>query len=265
MGDYVLGWETRENHRRVKRSVEKHYSFYDGPDRIFEIINCRTWPYSSDNRLSLNIRDLAYMCLLYMGSFRASELCRANLPCGYKPSVNRNQFIIERSFIKLRDTIILKRREPVLGSDGNQVYDEKGKPVYQPIQSLDHYDKREEIKIPRRGNLSKFSYPIVDYLEKLDPYDELFPFKYIRGFQIVDYCTTPVDRFGNVVLDEKKIPMRGVGQHYLRDMGLKLHSRLVNRNIKDLQNYSGHKRLENLTKYLGEGSLEDAYLKYKPE
>jgi len=233
--------------------------------RVWEIINRRTWPYSSANRWMLQIRDLAYMCLLYMGSFRASELCRADLSCGPKPSVNRNQFIIEKNFVRMRDAYVLKRREPVLDEYGENVFDENGRPVYRAIQDLENYDKRGEIKIPRVGSLALFSYPVVDYLEMLDPYDELFPFKYIRGYQIVDYCTTPVDKNGEVVLDQDNKPLRGKGQHYLRDMGLKLHSRLVNRNIKDLQNYSGHKRLENLTKYLAEGSLEDAYLKYKPE
>ena len=193
------------------------------------------------------------MCLLYMGSFRASELCRASLPCGHKPSITRNQFIIEKNFVKLRDCIILKRRESVLDDDGNQVYDDKGKPVYQVIQDLKNYPKREEIKLPRKGPLAVFTEPILSYIETLGPTEELFKFKYIRGYQIVNYCTA--------LNDED----RGDMQHYLRDMGLKLHARLTGRNIKDLQKYSGHARIENLTKYLGEGSLEKAYLEYEPE
>jgi hypothetical protein len=67
----------------------------------------------------------------------------------------------------------------------------------------------------------------------------------------VNYCTAQGDH------------VRGEMQHYLRDMGLKLHMRLTNRNIKDLQKYSGHARIENLVKYLGEGQLEKALLSYE--
>jgi len=45
-------------------------------------------------------------------------------------------------------------------------------------------------------------------------------------------------------------------QHYLRDMGLKFYSRLLDRNLKDLQEFSGHARIQNLMVYLGEGNLE---------
>ncbi len=105
--------------------------------------------------------------------------------------------------------------------------------------------------LPRKGALARFTYPILDYLETLGPYEELFPFKYIRGYQIVNHCTAQSDS------------ERGEMQHYLRDMGLKLHTRLTRRNIKDLQNYSGHARVENLVKYLGEGQLEKELLKYR--
>ena len=138
----------------------------------------------------------------------------------------------------------------MLNEEGNKIYQD-GKPVYQTIQHLENYPKRGEIMLPRKGALARFTYPILDYLETLGPYEELFPFKYIRGYQIVNHCTAQSDS------------ERGEMQHYLRDMGLKLHTRLTRRNIKDLQNYSGHARVENLVKYLGEGQLEKELLKYR--
>lgn len=247
----MLQWETREYHRRSRRSVEKDFAFYDPPDRVWRNINSRTWPYSSSNSLSLQLRDLSYMCLLYMTSARSSELCRANLACGPKPSISKNQFVLDGDFLKLRNLIILKRREPLLDEDGKQIHDEHGKPQYQSIQSLDHYPKREEILLPRRGNLAKFTYPILDYLSYLNSNEELFKFKYIRGYQIVNYCTAQSDED------------RGDMQHYLRDMGLKLHTRLVDRSIYDLQKYSGHARISSLARYLGEGRLEKNLLNFQ--
>lgn len=248
----VLSWETRQNHRERRRSVERDFKYYDNPSRIWEIINRRRWSYKN-NAEFLQLRDLTYMSLLYMGSFRASELCRADLPCGHKPSVKASQFIIEKDFVKLRDVPILKRRELVLDEDGNKVFDEKGKPMYQVIQRLEDYPRRDEIKLPRRGSLRIFTDTVLSYLEKLGPNDELFEFKYVRGYQIVNHCTNLTD------------DNRGLMQHYLRDMGLKLHSRLTDRNLKELQKYSGHARLENLTKYLDEGKLEKALLSYKED
>jgi len=246
----MLDWETEGNHRRKRRSVERDYAFYDSPARVFDKINSRQWPYKN-NRQVQQLRDLSFMCLLYMGSFRSSELCRASLPCGPKPSVTKNQFVITKDFVKLRNIIILKRREPMLNDQGDPVYDDRGRPIYQPIQSLENYPKRKEINLPRVGDLSIFTDPVLSYLELLGPDQELYPFKYGRGYQIVNYCTSSSDQ------------IRGEMQHYLRDQGLKLHTRLTDRNIKDLQNYSGHARIDNLVKYLGEGQLEKAYLNYK--
>jgi hypothetical protein len=69
--------------------------------------------------------------------------------------VNRSQFIIERDFVKLRNAIILKRREPVLDEYGERIYDDKGKPKYQVIQDLEKYPIRAEIMLPRKGHLSR--------------------------------------------------------------------------------------------------------------
>lgn len=256
----VLSWETRENHREKRRSVERDFVFYDNPSRVLAIINRQVWPYKNNSDF-LHLRDLAFMSLLYLGSFRASEICRAELACGSKPSIKRIQFIVEKDFVKLRDVIILKRREPVLDENGNKTFDEHGKPVYQVIQKLENYPKRKEIKLPRRGSLSIFTEIILSYIELLGPYDELFPFKYIRAYQIVEYCTWDGEMIKKKDGSLKR--KRGHMSHYLRDMGLKLHSRLTDRNLKELQEYSGHARLENLTKYLGEGRLEKALLSYK--
>lgn len=225
--------------------MEKDYKFYDSPRVIYEKITNRTWPYSENNpsRGVLQLRDLAYMCLLYGATCRASELCRfekRNESGGLvisKPSVDTTQFHIEDDYLKFREVIILKRREPVLDEKGVQVYDEHHKPVYKVIEDLDKYPTRNEINFPLEGSFSIFTNHVIDYIDQVPKGTELFPFKYRRGWQIVNYVT-------------------GEMQHYLRSMGLKFYTRLLDRNLEDLKEFSGHARIQNLMIYLGEGGLE---------
>ena len=175
------------------------------------------------------------MCLMYASTCRASELCRFEKDENdlYKPSVTKDQFIVEGPFLKFREAIVLKRREldPETGLWGS-------------VTEIDNYPKRNEISLPIEGGFSIFTVPIIHYLDRLDEDEELFKFKYRRGWQIVNYVT-------------------GEMQHYLRDMGIKFYSRLLDRNIKDLQEFTGHARIKNLAKYLGEGQLESKLTKVK--
>ena len=227
---------------KTRRSVERDYKFYDSPRVIYRKITQATWPYSKDNMERLGLRDLAFMCLMYGSTCRSSELCRYDKrnPEGAllfsKHSVDKSQFIIEDDLLKFREVIILKRREPVLDEKGSIVYVD-GKQQYKTIEDLSKYPTRNEITFPLEGSFNIFTNPIIEYLDTLDDEQELFPFKYRRGWQIVNTVT-------------------GEMQHYLRDMGLKFYSRILDRNLKDLQEFSGHARIQNLMVYLGEGNLE---------
>ena len=227
-----------------RRSIEDDYDFYDSPGIIYKKITSGVWPYSENNpdRELLELRDLAYQCLMYGSTCRASELCRfdkkndAGFLLFSKPSVLKSQFSIDQGLLRFREVIILKRSQPVLDPEGKQVY-KNNKPQYKSIEDLAKYPTRNEITLPLEGDFSVFTKPIIEYLDHLEPEQELFPFKYRRGWQIVNVIT-------------------GEMQHYLRSMGLKFYSRLLDRNIQDLQKFSGHARIQNLVVYLGEGNLE---------
>ncbi len=233
-------WDPDGLHKK-RRTIEKNYQRYDSPQKIWDSIHDTVWPYKNRERAGFyEVRDLAYMSLQYLSTCRASELCRADLiHAGYKASVTRDQFEFGDHLLMFNDCIVLKRRV-YLGKDDN------GLPLWGPIVDLEEYPVRQQILLPlddsRGGELYKFTGLIVGLLDRLGPKEELFKFRYPRGWQIVN-CIT------------------GEMQHYLRDMGLKLYSRILNRNIKDLQDFSGHARLENLAKYLGEGQLEKAVLR----
>jgi len=212
-----------------RRSVERDYRYYDTPEVVWNKINGPAWDYGTRQNF-YETRDLAFMALEYLSTCRVSELTRANLKAGYKHSVTKDQFHLNGSLLKFREAIILKRMEKV---DGKWV----------GIRALEDYPKRREIPLPLEGGLSQFTNLIVDYLNLLNPTEELFKFKRARAHQIVKHTT-------------------GEMNHYLRDMGLKLYSRLLDRNIKDLKEFSGHARVENLMKYLGEGQLEKKVLEY---
>jgi len=116
--------------------------------------------------------------------------------------------------------------------------------IKREAESMEDYPVRREIPLSRIGYLARFTRVIEDYLDMLDYNDELFKFKPKRAWQIVNHVT-------------------GEMPHYLRDMGLKFYSRLFERNLKDLQDFSGHARVENLMKYLAEGDLETRVKEYR--
>lgn len=212
-----------------RRSIEVDYRYYDPPKVVWNKITQKTWEYKT--RVNhYHLRDKALMCLLYLTTCRVSEIVRGLVEVGEKGakimcklgSITKDQFNFEEDFIKVRDVRIVKR----------------------DVMTVEDYPKRREIALPRVGDLAIFTETIEQYLNTLNPEEELFKFGPCRAWQIVNHVT-------------------GEMNHYLRDMGLKLYSRIVDRNIKDLQDFSGHERLENLIKYLGEGNLENRLLKYK--
>jgi len=213
-----------------KRSVEEDYRYYDTPRTIWDKIHGPAWDYRTRQDL-YEVRDRAFMALMYLSTCRVSELCRARLRAGYKDSVTSEQFHVEGNLLKFRDAIILKRREIVNGD-------------WSYIRKIENYPRRIEIPLPLDGGLSRFTKLILNYLDTLDEGEELFRFQRGRAHQIVKHTT-------------------GEMNHYFRDMGLKLYARLLDRNLKDLKEFSGHQRVENLMKYLGEGQLEKKVLEYE--
>jgi len=221
-----------------RRSVEFDFRYYDPPGRISDIIRRQTWQYSRNSE-SFRLRDLALMSILYWSSSRISEIVRARVyqkkdgilqHIGSLPSLKASQFVEgERDFLNLRDLRIMKRQ----------------------VNDVAEYPKRKEILFPLRGDLAIFTEPVLEYLEKLGPNEELFPFMNKRGFQIVSCCT--------------KLPGedQGLMPHYLREMGLKFRLRLYDKNIKQVQDFSGHRSIENLLRYLAEVEDTQAILGYK--
>lgn len=221
--------------RKKRRTIEKDFKFYDGPDVVWDKIHRAPWKYKT-NQDFYETRDQAYMALSYLTVCRVSELCRADLEgAGYKPSINKGQFHSDDDGLNLRGVIILKRRELIEGE-------------WEAIQDLSHYPLRQEIHLPLIGGLSRFTELIANYLELLEPQEELFKFRRSRAYQIVNHCTK--------LSDDEGEENRGVMPHYFRDMGLKLYARVLDRNIKDLMEFSGHAQVATLMKYLGEGQLK---------
>jgi len=107
------------------------------------------------------------------------------------------------------------------------------------IEKMEDYPLRSEIPFPLKGGLTIFTDPIVQYLDLLEDEEELFKFGTKRAWQIVNHIT-------------------GEFPHYLRDMGLKMWLRLFDKDIVRLQNFSGHKRISNLAKYLQSTWIESS-------
>lgn len=110
---------------------------------------------------------------------------------------------------------------------------------WKELELPEEYPRREPISLPLTGALTAFTNPIVEYLSALPPRRELFMFGRSRGYQIVNHCTG------------------GEFPHYLREMGLKMWLRLFGKDLSMLQDFSGHKKVENLMHYLQEIKSEE--------
>lgn len=202
-----------------KRSIERDYNFYDPPLRVWEKISRSTWEYKEREEF-YETRDLALMCVLYLSTARISEIVRAKVKGGYSPSIQKKHFIdnARKNYLMLRRVPIFKRMR---------------------IEKMKDYPLRIEIPLPLKGGLTLFTDPIIKYLSLLEDEDELFKFMTKRAWTIVNHIT-------------------GEFPHYLRDMGLKMWLRLFDMDIVRLQNFSGHKNIENLAKYLQSTWIESS-------
>ena len=209
-----------------KRSVERDYKFYDSPQVIWGKIHGPPWEYGTRQKF-YEVRDRAFMALEYLSTSRVSELCRAD-------------FYRDKVLIGYKGSVKADQFYP----EGNLLKFRDVRIIKRRVSNVEDYPKRNEIPLPLEGGLSRFTFLITDYLDMLGKKEELFKFRRGRAFQIIRHTT-------------------GEMNHYFRDMGLKLYTRLLDRNLKELKDFSGHERVENLLKYLGEGQLEKKVLEYE--
>ena len=147
--------------RRTNEDIKKRL----GVEQIYSLITSRTWPYKTEQDF-YHTRDRASMGLLFLTAGRISEVL----------SLRKEQFDFEagRNFIIIRNMILVKRLKT-----------RKGKPVKHRTAPI-----RDEVPLPLKGPLSKFTRLVQDYLTLIsDPKDKLFKFKRHRAWQIINHVT----------------------------------------------------------------------------
>jgi len=147
--------------RRTNEDIKKRLSL----EQIYNLITSKSWPY----KVGLDfypIRDKALMALLFLTAGRISEVL----------SLTKEQFDFQadKNFIIIRNMILVKRLKT-----------RKGKPVKHKTAPI-----RDEVPLPLKGPLSKFTRFVRDYLNlTTEPKERLFKFKRHRAWQIVNYVT----------------------------------------------------------------------------
>ena len=149
----------------VKRRTNEDIKERLGIRQIYDLITSNKWPY----RTQLDFyhqRDKALMALLFLTAGRISEVL----------SLKKEQFDFEadRNFIVIRNMILVKRLKT-----------RKGKPVRHRTAPI-----RDEVPLPLRGPLSRFTNLVQNYLNLIeDSKEKLFKFQRHRAWQIVNYVT----------------------------------------------------------------------------
>jgi len=147
--------------RRTNEDIKERYSI----KQIYDLVTSKAWPYKTNESFYIT-RDKALMSLLFLSAGRISEVL----------SLTKEQFDFEadRNFVIIRNMVLVKRLKM-----------RKGKPVKHRTSPI-----RDEVPLPLRGPLSKFTRLVLDYLNLLsDPKAKLFNFKRHRAWQIVNYVT----------------------------------------------------------------------------
>lgn len=147
--------------RRTNEDITKRL----GLEQIYTLITEKMWPYKENKEFYLK-RDRALMALLFLTAGRISEVL----------SLTKEQFDFQadRNFIIIRNMILVKRLRT-----------RKGKPVKHRTAPI-----RDEVPLPLKGPLSKFTKLVQDYLCLIDkPEERLFKFKRHRAWQIVNSVT----------------------------------------------------------------------------
>ncbi len=147
--------------RRTNEDITKRF----GLEQIYTLIAEKSWPYK-ERKEFYSKRDMALMALLFLTAGRVSEVL----------SLTKEQFDFQadRHFIIIRNMILVKRLKA-----------RKGKPVKHRTAPI-----RDEVPLPLKGPLSRFTEFVQEYLELInEPKDKLFKFKRHRAWQIVNSVT----------------------------------------------------------------------------
>jgi hypothetical protein len=147
--------------RRTNEDIKKRL----GIQQINDLIVAKTWPYKTEQDF-YHTRDKALMGLLFLTAGRISEVL----------SLTKEQFDFQadRNFIIVRNMILVKRLKT-----------RKGKRVKHKTAPI-----RDEVPLPLKGPLSKFTGLVQDYLALIsEPKEKLFKFKRHRAWQIVNHVT----------------------------------------------------------------------------
>jgi hypothetical protein len=122
----------------MQRKTLSQIKHYPNPKEIYKkLISSEGWPYKTNRKFYL-MRDLALAALLYLGSFRISEV----LP------LKKENFEILESYVWVKDVLVGKKKE--------------GKIEYR------------EAKLPLLGERKVFTELVLEYLEILQPKQRLF-------------------------------------------------------------------------------------------
>jgi integrase len=141
--------------RRTLEDIKRKLS----PSQIYSLIAGKTWPYKTQPDF-YHARDRALMSLLYLTCGRITEVL----------SLKKSQFMLDMDpdFVIITDMIVVKRKKKA----------RKTMPI------------RDEVPLPKRGPLAKFTKLVLDYLAMLEGEDvKLFMFGRRRAWQIVRYVT----------------------------------------------------------------------------
>jgi integrase len=141
--------------RRTLEDIRRKLS----PSQIYTLITVKTWPYKTQQNF-YHARDRALMSLLYLTCGRVTEVL----------SLKKSQFQLDMDpdFVIIVNMIVVKRKKKA----------RKTMPI------------RDEVPLPKRGPLAKFTKLVLNYLAMLEDSDaKLFMFGRRRAWQIVNYVT----------------------------------------------------------------------------
>ena len=173
-----------------RRTIYNYVKEYLTPDKIFDKITQRDWPYKRNVDFYVT-RDNALCCVAYMSSGRINEIVKR---------LKRSHFVEKSQYIKTSDPDAMfisnfwvskrwpggmrRRRIPILDENDKivsyKIIEEYRPPTRNPII---------EIPLPRVGVLGQYTEKIEEYLELLHQDQVLFPFTTSRAWSIIRYKT----------------------------------------------------------------------------
>lgn len=186
--------------RRTLKDISRRYT----PEEVIQLITRKSWPYKVRVEF-YEVRDLALMALLLVTGGRISEVL----------ALTRDQFELDSdpNFVLIRNMKTLK-----VAQSGMLPY-------------------RDEVPLPRKGELSRLTDFIVKYLGYVGANERLFNFKRQRAWQIVNYVT-------------------GKWNHWFRSQAMRHYGRIF-RDLIKLGDYMNIVNLETIRQYVRESWRED--------